>query len=273
MILYLTKCQRVHESYCSYSSTDTEQQAYQPPSKRRALTVTTVQKWIAENDKALNTATWLKYVASGRSHVEALMCSVCIKFKDKLEGMRNFKPGFIEGSRNLRASSFKDHAASDMHARAMQALHRLGPATEATMSKKFEVAYFVAKQNFAFVKFKPLCELLERQGARIGQGYKNDKACASFIHYIAEDLRIQLLNNLSKVNFFSVQSDTSTDSGNVEEELFLVLYFDPYTDDGMVCVHDKFLAVRQPRSCTGLGLFHVLKVPWTMLGYLIGGTA
>ena len=272
------------ESYCSYSSTDTEQQAYQPPSKKRALTVTTVQKWIAENDKALNTATWLKYVASGRSHVEALMCSVCIKFKDKLEGMRNFKPGFIEGSRNLRASSFKDHAASDMHARAMhllrkessssvadyapivQALHRLGPATEATMSKKFEVAYFVAKQNFAFVKFKPLCELLERQGARIGQGYKNDKACASFIHYIAEDLRIQLLNNLSKVNFFSVQSDTSTDSGNVEEELFLVLYFDPYTDDGMVCVHDKFLAVRQPRSCTGLGLFQCFESAMDYVG-------
>ena len=49
----------------------------------------------------------------------SVKCSVCIKFQDKLRGMRNFKPGFIDGSRNLRTSSFKDHAASDMHARVM----------------------------------------------------------------------------------------------------------------------------------------------------------
>lgn len=29
-------------------------------------------------------------------------------------GMRKFKPGYIEGSRNLRASSVKDHATSSM---------------------------------------------------------------------------------------------------------------------------------------------------------------
>ena len=72
--------------------------------------------------------------------------------------MRNFKPGFIGGSRNLRTSSFKDHATSDMHACAMllwkkessssvvdyapiaKAFHKLDSGTEAFLCKKFEIA-------------------------------------------------------------------------------------------------------------------------------------
>lgn len=101
----------------------------------------------------------------GGAIVEALKCSVCIMFKDKLQGMRNFKLGFIDGSRNLRTSSFKDHAASDMHTRAMlliwkgssssvvdyapiaKDLHTLDPVTFATVSKKLEVTYFIAIFN------------------------------------------------------------------------------------------------------------------------------
>ena len=45
-----------------------------PPSlKKRVLIVSKVQKWIAENDKALDTATCLKYDTSGRYHVQALL--------------------------------------------------------------------------------------------------------------------------------------------------------------------------------------------------------
>ena len=33
--------------------------------------------------------------------------------------MRNFNTAFIEGSGNLKVSSVKDHAATEMHARAM----------------------------------------------------------------------------------------------------------------------------------------------------------
>ena len=46
-----------------------------------------------------------------------------------------------------------------------------------------------------------------------------------FVHYIAQDLKLQLLDSLS--NYFSIQSDGSTDSGNTEEELFFIQYFDP----------------------------------------------
>ena len=77
--------------------------------KRRAVTVRTVEKWKAENDKELNTCTWLTFEMADRDHVGSLSCSVCSEFKNNLQGMRNYNAAFIEGSKNLRASNLKDH--------------------------------------------------------------------------------------------------------------------------------------------------------------------
>ena len=205
----------------SQSCTDSEHSEQALPSKRRALTVSTVKRWISENDKAVNTADWLNYEAPGRSVVSSLNCSACSKFQDKLRGMHNFKLGFIDGSRNQQISSVKDHASSDMHSRAMlllkksslssvldyspiaKALHKLDAATEAMLSKKFEIAHFITKENLSFIKMGPLCELVERQGIDIGQNCKNDEACSMSVHYIAE---VQLLDSLSKVKYFRASS-------------------------------------------------------------------
>ena len=92
--------------------------------KRRSVPVRTVEKWKLENDCELNTATWLSYEMSDRDHVASLSCSVCTQFKAKLEGMCNYNAAYVEGSRNLRASSFKDHAATAMHMRAMLLLKK-----------------------------------------------------------------------------------------------------------------------------------------------------
>ena len=48
-----------------------------------------------------------------------------------------------------------------------------------------------------------------------------------FVKFIALDLQQQLKKDISSAMFFSVQVDSSTDSENIEEELFLILYFDP----------------------------------------------
>ena len=223
-----TVCQRIIRSCSifrmeesSQSCTDSEHSEQALPSKWRALTVSTVKRWISENDKAVNTADWLTYEAPGRSVVSSLKCSACSKFQDKLRGMRNFKLGFIDGSRNQRISNVKDHASSDMHSRAMlllkkaslssvldyypiaKALHKLDAATEAMLSKKFEIAHFITKENLSFLKMGPLCELVERQGFDVGQNCKNDKACSISVHYIAE---VQLLDSLSKVKYFRASS-------------------------------------------------------------------
>ena len=49
---------------------------------------------------------------------------MCTQFKGQLQGMRNFRPVYIEGSTNPRSSSFKDHAALEMHTRAMMLLKK-----------------------------------------------------------------------------------------------------------------------------------------------------
>ena len=42
--------------------------------------------------------------------------------------------------------------------------------------------------------------------------------------------------------------DGSTDLGNKEEELFLVVYFEPFSTDGSVHVCNRYLCVRQPKA-------------------------
>ena len=88
-----------------------------PSTKKRVVQRRTVEKWIVENDKAMNTASWLQFETApppDRDRVAVLKCAVCTQFKEKLESMRNFKPAFIEGTSNVLTSTFKEHATSDM---------------------------------------------------------------------------------------------------------------------------------------------------------------
>ena len=75
-----------------------------PSTKKCVDQQRTVEKWIAENDKAMNTASWLKFETTpppDRDRVDVLKCAVCTQFKEKLESMRNFRPAFIEGTSNV----------------------------------------------------------------------------------------------------------------------------------------------------------------------------
>ena len=132
-------------------------------------------------------------------HVASLKCSVCIRFQEKIYSCRNFNPAFIEGLQNLRASSFRDHAVTDMHKRAMvlfhksqsadvtdyapiaRALNTLDQETASRLKRKFEIAYPICKEDLAFAK---LCELEEKHGVDLGAGHKNNQACAIFADYI-----------------------------------------------------------------------------------------
>ena len=97
-----------------------------PPAKKRGVSKTSVNKWIRKNDKTLSMVTWLKFDTDAANHgvVVALRCSVCKQFRDKLVGMRDYNSAYVEGSSNLRSLSFKDHASTEMYARAMQLLKK-----------------------------------------------------------------------------------------------------------------------------------------------------
>ena len=72
--------EREQTESCAGSSKRTQGPSDQaPPAKKRGVSKTSVIKWIRENDKTLNTATWLKFDtdAANRGVVIALRCSVC----------------------------------------------------------------------------------------------------------------------------------------------------------------------------------------------------
>ena len=244
--------------------------------KKRGVTITTVEKWKRDYDKLLNTCVWLEYDKMDREYVSVLKCKVCKQFSDKIQSARNFNPAFINRSKNLRASAMKDHGKTDMHQMAMRlfnkcsaeditdyapiakALCTMDKTSKEVLQKKFEIAYFICKENLAFTKMAPLCELQAKHGIHLGTGYKNNQACSVFIEYIAKEQRVLLNEKLKNAKYYSIQADGSTDCANKEEELFLVLYFDPYTDDGKVHVRNKFFAVRQPKNGTAAGLYESL---------------
>ncbi len=127
--------------------------------------MSTVEKWILDNDRTINTSTWLQYEKANRLHVAKLTCKICQRFVDKIRGSRNYSSDFIEGSINLRASSFKDHAKSDMHQRSMLLLKReqcsnmceyapiarsffhTDEEAKIAMEMKFDIAYVMAKET------------------------------------------------------------------------------------------------------------------------------
>ena len=134
-----------------------------PPTKRRKVTVNSVNKWKVENDKALNTSMWLTF--------EKLGSAVCGRFEEKLRGCRNYNSAFVVGTANLRVSAVKDHAATEMHKRSMmllrksrsknveeyapiaKALSTLDLDTASKMKRKFEIAYMQSCQVSRFLSF------------------------------------------------------------------------------------------------------------------------
>ena len=136
-------------------SSDTE------PSKKRAISIKTVEKWIGENEKTLQMSTWLKYNKGRGGTVLSLKCEVCIRYQDKIESCKNYNPAFILSSNNLRTSAFKDHARSEMHQNAYslfmkskavsvtdyapiaRALEKIDATTASYIKRKFEIAYLI----------------------------------------------------------------------------------------------------------------------------------
>ena len=71
--------------------------------------------WLASRSQTAFTvkAVWLRETSTWPR------CCISAEFNEKLRGMCNYNPAFVVGSKNLRASSYKDHAATDMHKRAL----------------------------------------------------------------------------------------------------------------------------------------------------------
>ena len=156
---------------------------------------------------------------------------------------------------------FKKQQGVDLYQYApiAKAFSTMDGASRELLKRKFDMAYMIAKEKLPFTKMIPICELEEHHEVQLGQGYKNDHACATFIKHIAEEQQQVLITNLSSIKFLFVQVGGSTDSGNVDDELFTVQYFDSKIDDGTVHVRNQFLTVRQLKHGDSKGIFDSFK--------------
>jgi len=70
---------------------------------------------------------------------------------------------------------------------------------------------------------------------------------------------MKVISQLKKCKFFSVLLDGSTDSGNVENELIMAVWFNPEGADEKVCTTISYFRISQPSSTTAQGLFDLLR--------------
>ena len=138
--------------------------------------------------------------------------------------------------------------------------------SKAKLRVKFNIAHFVATEKLAFTKYPSICKLEEHHGVDVGTSYTNEVAGKSFCHYIAESRREDLSQCLSKATFYSLLMDGSTDTGNIDNELFLVLWCDVDGRDERVHTRMSFFTVSKPEAVTGKGLFDCMQGALGRLG-------
>lgn len=92
------------------------------------------------------------------------------------------------------------------------------------MEKLFNTAYVIAKEDYALNDFRILCQMQMKNGVKMGETYLNDKGARQFIKYIAETMRTDLKSQLSKIEFFSLMADGSTDKSVMASEIIYICY-------------------------------------------------
>ena len=75
-------------------------------------------------------------------------------------------------------------------------------ATRQKLKRKFKISYMMVKENLAFKKMKPLCDMEKHHGVEIGASDRNDHGCASFVDFTASDLKEDLKQRIDKAKFF-----------------------------------------------------------------------
>ncbi len=259
--------------------------------KRRLVGYSTFQKWRQELDKECGTVSWLDCDTNStgaKKTATKLKCKMCIKFKNKICGRRNYSDKWVVGADSVRTSNIKDHARTDQHQHAMtllakehaeakgqgpasyapivRAVHELPEDELAKLRVKSDIAHFIATEKLAFSKYPVLCELEAHHGVNVGSDYVYENAAKTFCHYIAESRREELAKNLASAKFFSLLMDGSTDKAKIDDELFLVLWCDVNGADEKVHTRMSYFAVARPETVTASGLFDTLQSSLQRIG-------
>ena len=133
--------------------------------------------------------------------------------------------------------------------------------------KKFEVAYFIAKEELPIVKYGPLLDLEERHGVDVGTAYRNENTGGVFMDYISESLADELKEKLDHSNFYSVLTDGSTDTAISENEAVFVVHFDPEPPaTQQVKVNVNLVKLVYTKSADASGVVECISDAFTSIG-------
>ncbi|KAL5466909.1 hypothetical protein EMCRGX_G031068 [Ephydatia muelleri] len=110
----------------------------------------------------------------------------------------------------------------------------------------------------AFKKYPAFLELESHHGVDFGSTYTNRQSAHIFTHFIAKGQQQMYINGLSKVSFVSFLMDGSTtDAGNVEDELIVLLHSMKDDAKEMVRTVTRFFAVEVPTKADSDGLIRL----------------
>ena len=169
----------------------------------------------------------------------------------------------INLERKRLAVSVDESPAS--YAPIFRALTTISPEEMERLRVKFDVAYFIAKENIAFTKYSKICALEERHGVKVGSNYLTNNAAKDFIHFIARYMRTDVVSEVSRTKFFSIYLDGSTDKGNVDNDLMMVCWCDTNAEDKKLHTKIGFLAIDWLTTTNAEGLYkslqHRLQLP------------
>ena len=88
----------------------------------------------------------------------------------------------------------------------------------------FRTAFYLAKNGRPFRDFKGLLQLHQCNGVTVGSTYWNEINARVFVMYIHEAMFARMKMAVASSKFFSILSDGSTDSANVQEEIVYIRF-------------------------------------------------
>ena len=240
--------------------------------KKRKLTKATFDKWQHEYEKKHLTRSWLRCeLQQDKRHVASIRCEVCKKYKTNLESMKNFSRAWVTGSTNLKVSNVLEHAASEVHKVAMSRLHAdaarsrgesivlqtpigrtlstMDEGTQGQVGRKFDISYVMAKESIAFAKYPSIVQLEQRHGVDLGHAYNTQESAKNFTGFIAKSQRQAFFSTFfSESRFYSLLMDGTTDSGNVEDELLVLVYCNKDDANQQMVTCTRFLTIEVPKK-------------------------
>lgn len=263
-----------------FSAGGSDSSDIQSKQAKRQVSVATFQKWQSQQEKEYKAVSWLR-CDKQQNYVTTLWCQTCRKFENKIRGTKNFSIAWILGSTNQKLSNVLCHAKSDQHKLSMsllrteqakaankpvtsyapiaQSLLSMEKTLQQKMCKKFDICYVLAKENLAFCKYPAIHELESRHGVDLGQSYATKDSAKSFTHYIAKSQRSAFMENLSTMHFYSLLMDGTTDAGNVEDELVVIMGFRKDDTAGEVGSFARYFSLEVPTKADADGLIACLQ--------------